>query len=336
MKYLALLQLLTICAKLPAQVIDKNNIWKSWVLDRVTALDGSELPDDNLLKYNYVKYTFSAPETIYSSMQYFTKGDAFLFDVTGNDLNIKTPQGWTSNSYRIDELSADRMTLTQKPDRKNVSPESLRYYFLPEESVQKAIKLKNADINSIINGDTVYNSSPKLYPIFADDNFQQYIYSNVGQSMSGKNGRLAATFIVFKNGAADSLKITEGISPKFDKAFIKAFIKASKKWSPAVLNGKNVSATAHVQLGYSTSEIALPLMRIADDALHYFNNGDFENAAILYGNILDYNPNDVNSLYMRGICKLVLGKKQAAIADWKRLQKTGSTQADRILEKFDQ
>ncbi|MBD1364110.1 energy transducer TonB [Mucilaginibacter sp. ZT4R22] len=335
MKYLALLLLLTICIKLPAQVIDKNNLWKSWVLEKVTYEDGSELSEDNLMKYHYIKYTFSEPEKIQSSMEYFDKGDAFLFDLTNNELNIKTPQGWTSNSFRIDELSSDKMVLTQKADRKNITPESLKFYFSAEKVVQAAIKLGAADINSIINGDTIYNRSPKLYPSFADENFQRYIYSNIGQSMDGKAGRLSANFIVFKNGIADSVKIIEGISPKFDKAFIKAFTKASKKWTPAVLDGRTVSVMASVQLGYSTSAIELPLMGISDDALRYYNNRDFENARLLYDQILEHKPDDVNSLYMRGMCNLILGKKPAAIADWKRLKKTGSTKADIILAKYD-
>ena len=335
MKYLALLLLLTVCAKLPAQVIDKDNLWKSWVLDKVTYEEGSELSDDNLMKYNYIKYTFSAPDKIQSSIEYFDKGDAFLFDVVNNELNIKTPQGWTSNSFRIDELSADKMVLTQKSDRENITPQSLKFYFSSEKLVQAGIKLGDADINSIINGDTIYNRSPKLYPSFADENFQRYIYSNVGQNMDGKAGRLSASFIVFKNGAVDSVKIIEGISPKFDKAFMKAFIKGSKNWTPAVLDGRKVSVMATVQLGYSTSAIELPLMGVSNDALSYYNSFDFANARVLYGQILERKPDDVYSLYMRGLCNLMLGKREAAIADWRRLKKSGSTKADKILAKFD-
>jgi hypothetical protein len=92
MKYYFLLFLCLVCNALNAQ-IKTDNIWGSWVVTKVTHKDGTELPEENILKYTYVKYTFESPDKMFITQIYHEKGGLFLFEIINNELILKSFAG---------------------------------------------------------------------------------------------------------------------------------------------------------------------------------------------------------------------------------------------------
>jgi tetratricopeptide (TPR) repeat protein len=334
MKYITLCLLIVTCGALKAQQINPNEIHKSWVLSKITFDDDSEVPDDEPLKYAYIKYSFNSSGKAGYSTLYYTKGGGFLFEIKNNELIFKSEEGNPMNAFLINNLTQNSLIITQKGFKNGNIRQFLKYYFTPEEGVKNSIILTKSDIYTVLSGDTIYNQNPKVYPTYKNDNFQDYLYKNVGVKMDGKSGRIAASFIVSKTGLPDSLQLLEGISNEFDKGFIKAFNKAKKDWKPATLNGKNVSVKMNLDLRYTTSAITIPNYFDGNKAFAAFKNKDYETAIALYDKIIASDKYDITSLYKRGLTKLMMGNITGAREDWKTIQKLGATTADKILEKY--
>jgi hypothetical protein len=53
-----------------------------------------------------------------------------------------------------------------------------------------------------------------------------------------------------------------------------------------------------------------------------------------YSEALKFTPNDINSLYNRGIVKLKLNDNAGACMDWSNIKQNGFPDADKLLEKY--
>ena len=317
--------------------INTDTIYGSWVKTKLTYKDGSELPDENILKATYVKYTFTPPDKMNISQGYWQDGPQFIFEILNNEIIIRTSVGSIINQIRILELNGHRMVLQQKGYQGFDDPASLKYTFSRETAFQNALPLNTSDIYAVVAGDTIYKECPKVYADYKGDGFQKYIYDNVGGKGgdgSGSSGHLAATFIVSKTGIADSLKILEGISPEFDKRFIKTFTKAKKNWKPAVLNGKYVPVQMSVDLNYGAFGPSVSAFEYTGQANSAFKQKDYQGALYFYDQALKNRPADRENLYNRGICKKMLGNLAGACEDWKKIKELGGNEADDLLAKY--
>jgi tetratricopeptide (TPR) repeat protein len=335
MKYIIIPALCMLLNTTFAQINPKN-IYGTWVTSHITYRDGSELSDDNSLKYIYVKYTFSNAGKVNIATIYFEQGPDRLYEIDHDILSIKSSAGGLMNSYQIESLK-DTLILLQQGANGFDDPEALKFYFVPEAIYQKSLPLKADDIFTVKDRDTIYRQSRKIYASYKGEGFQSYIYTGIKDhiSMDGRAGHLAATFIVSKTGVADSVRILEGINDEFNSRFIKVFTKAKKDWKPALLNGKPVPVRMQIDLRYSTSATVIPSYMAERKAREAFYNKDYEIAIYYYDRALSTTPTDKESLYQRGMCKMLLGNKTAACEDWNKAKALGSsTTIDAMIEKY--
>jgi tetratricopeptide (TPR) repeat protein len=315
--------------------INTDNIYGSWVKCKVTYKDGSALPDDNILKYTYIKYVFTQPNDLNLSVVYYEKGGANQFEINNNYLIIKSLQGGLMNTFQIEAI---RDTLILQEARAGADEAtSLKYYFIPERAYQDAMPLKPSDIQSVILEDTIYKESPKIYATYKWGGFQHYIYEGISESISMDNriGHLVASFTVSQSGVADSLKILEGIDANFDKRFVKVFNRAKKDWKPATLNGKYVKVQMMIELGFSTSKVVLPAYDAENKANDAYKIKEYDLAAYYYDKAIESDPRDRYAFRMRGMCRMLLGNISGACEDWNKAKSlAGDATIDALLEKY--
>lgn len=308
----------------------------SYVATKVNYLSGEDLPDDNILKYTYTKYTFLPDGQIGISGTYENRSTGYFFTVKGNRLIIKTEAGSTINTLRIMESSEDKLVLISGSQTGALDdPHSIQYTLFNEKFIQKKIPLTPNDIFKITGNDTIYKSCQKIYAAFQGPSFQEYIYTEVGKKkLEPKDVELVSTFIINENGRPDSLRILQGISAKFDAEYIKAFNSARNMWLPAQHNGRNVKVMMNLKLQYLSSAVALPSYFSSKKANDAYYKEDYELALYHYDKALEVNPNDAESLYRRGICKQKLGNIKGACEDWTKLQQMGRDTANELLLKY--
>jgi tetratricopeptide (TPR) repeat protein len=316
--------------------INPANIYGTWVKSKVTFKDGALLSDDSPLKYAYIKYTFSSPNKVNPSSIYFQQGPDNAFEIVNNYLVIKTPQGGLMNMLYIESVK-DTLILVQKGPNGFEDPESLKYYFIREPVYQSSIPLTPSLIRSIISGDTIYKENPKIYASYKRASFQSFVYQKISDniSMDNRGGQLVASFIVSKDGIADSLKILEGIDDIFNKRFAKIFTSERKSWKPAVLNGKYVAVEMMIELRYSGSEVALRASDFSRDGSREYYNKNYAQAIYYFDKALENVPFDKDNLYKRGMCKMRLGNINGACEDWNKIKALGGVNnVDALLEKY--
>jgi len=313
-----------------------DNIYGSWVKTKLTYKNGAELPDENILKYTYVKYTFESPDKMYISPYYYAIGGQYSFEINNNELVLKSYAGSILNTIRIEELGPDKLVLLQEGRDGFDDPTSLIYYFTPEPTYQSSLKLTADDIYSVTAGDTIYKENPKVYASYKGGNFLGYLTEHIGHGevMHNKSGHIVASFIVSKAGIADSLKILQSISPEYDKYYTKAFKSARNDWKPSTLNGKIVEVVMFQEITYSTSDMMLPSYNNTSEANASFKEKNYARALYYYDEALKSIPTDKENLYNRGICKKMLGNLAGACEDWKKIKELGGSQADDLLAKY--
>ncbi len=130
MKYLLIFSLAIWNYPLHAQ-INTVNLYKTWVLSKITYKDGSALPDENPLKYTYLKYTFESPDKFRLSLSFSEKGAERSFEVENGFLQLKSTEGTVINTQKIEELS-DTLVLLQAGKGGLNDPASLLYKLFPK------------------------------------------------------------------------------------------------------------------------------------------------------------------------------------------------------------
>jgi len=308
----------------------------SYVATSVSFLSDDELPDNNILKYTYVKYTFIGPDQISTSGVYYEKGTPYRYTIQGNRLIIKSEVGAVINTMKIMESTPDKLILVSGAANGSLEdPWAIKYTLYKEERIQEQLPLSPDDIFSIKGQDTVYKSGQKIYAQFQGPSFQSYIYGLLSKKKKEvKSGQLRSTFIINEQGQPDSLRIIQGINPRFDAQYIKAFNTSKNMWQAAQYNGKSVKVRMEQELQYLSSEETIPAYFDYQKANAAYSDKDYELALYYFDSVLETRPEDVESLYRRGICKQMLGNLKGACADWSKIQLTGSHTADELLLKY--
>lgn len=335
MKSLLILFLCFITLNVSAQ-FKADKLYGTWVKAKVTYSDGTDLPDDNILKYSYLKYNFSYPNGVCSSIAYYETGKQNQFELNQRVLNIKTAEGGLMNSFKIESFN-DTLVVTQRGRDGFDDPATLKFYLVPEYVYQNSIQLKPADVHSIIVNDTIYKESPKIYAGYKGPSFQAFMYAGIAESieMHNREGHFVATFVVSKTGIADSLKIIEGIDEKFSKRFIKVFNKAKKEWKPAALNGRYVSVLMFVDLRYLTSDSVIPNYFLSNEGNKAYNEKDYAKALYYFDQAIAKLPTDKDNLLKRGTCRMLLGNIKGACEDWNTIISLGRSEpAEMMLKKY--
>jgi hypothetical protein len=311
------------------------DLYGSWVATGVSYLSGDELPDENILKYSYQKYSFVAPNKFYSSPGYQSLGREMLFSLSGDKVQFKSAEGYVMNVVRILEHEENKLVIVQASVHGHADPMAIKYTFHREEVLQNAMPLTSADIFLVNGTDTIYQSGQKVYALFKEPDFREFLSFNLyKKGISVKSGELLASFIVSKEGVADSLKILQGINPRYDKVFTYIFNSAKRNWIPAQLNGKPVPVLMQQKMKYLTSDETMPSYFNGIKADEAYRNENYELALQYYNLALETRPEDKDNLYKRGVCKQKLGNLQGACIDWQKVKALGGEQATVLLERF--
>jgi hypothetical protein len=308
----------------------------SYVATKVTYLTDDELPDDNILKYTYVKYTFTTPDQISIASEYQENGTPYNYVIQGNRLFIKTTAGSVMNTLKIMESDENKLVLISGSASGTLDdPKSIKYTLYNEKIIQQRMALTPDDIFSIRNNDTTFKAGQKIYAQFKGPSFLTYVYDELGKKNFGiKNAELVSTFIINSKGQPDSLRIIQGISPKVDAAYIKVFNAAKNMWIPAHNNDKPVKVLMSQNLKYLSIEQTMPSYFNSQKANSAYQEKDYELALYHYDRALEVKGDDIENLYRRGICKQMLGNLKGACMDWQQIHALGRNTADELLAKY--
>jgi len=123
-----------------------QKIYGDWVKTKVEYIDSSELPNENELKYHYLRYTFESSDKYFMSLSFDNKGTALLFALNKNVLEIKNSFGYTTNSFLVSKLTRDELVLIQRGRTSFSDKDCIRLYFIKESVFQKMLPVRPSDI----------------------------------------------------------------------------------------------------------------------------------------------------------------------------------------------
>lgn len=311
-----------------AQIMQGN-----YIKTKITYRDGAELEDQNALKYSYLRYSFDKPGQVRVSTSYDSKGTAFKTAISGDKLELRNAYG-IINEFLIEQHSDSAIVLLQKGQKDFDTDDCLRFHFLSESKYFRDYKPESEDILTIKGSDTTFIASSKLYPLYkGDKDYFDVMKEGVGDQGS-RNLYFMATFVIKKNGEADSLKILESFSNTFDNRIRKNFNKTKKNWQAAILQGKPVNVQMKQEYRYFSSNSMLPVLNFSDKGKEAMKNQDYIAAVYFFDMALKNMPSNVELLYQRAVCKYQLGNKEAACKDLKEVRSLNSGLANELLSKW--
>jgi hypothetical protein len=305
----------------------------SYIKTKVTYRDGVELEDDMELKFSYLKYSFE-PKQVHIAVVYNSKGNIFDFTYKKNILQLKNEMGYVINEFLVEKNTADDLVLIQKGKNGFDDDNCLRYQFIAENKYVADYHAASEDILSITEKDTVFISNSKLYPTFIGNKDYFDALKDGMPEQASANMYFLATYIVRKNGEADSLTILESISPAFDKQIVKNFEKTRKNWQPATYHGKPVSVQMKSEYRYFSSATMLPTMDHNMKGSQAMKNKDYSSALYYFNLGLDLAPDNKEMLYKRAVCEHELGNTEAACKDLNTIKSLGDVVANELLLKW--
>lgn len=315
-----------------------EKLYGKWVKVRTIYKDGSELYDSDLAKYDYTKFIFSKPNKCTIALRYDHWGAPVNFSVSTNILQIENDKGFIMNQLYVEKLSADTLVLIQQNNGTWDAPDCIKFYYVPESEFQKAGVLEVEDVVRAKGPDTLFNASERIYADFNGDMSFHYLEQNsLGDlhSESPIKTRFLATFIVNKDGVADSLKIIEGINPNYDRQYVKTFLKYKNRWSPAIRNGKPVSVQMKDEFRYLSSapdffDRAKP-GTLADEEM---KTGNYDLAIVNYTKAIKSSPYSGDYYYKRAFCYLAINNAADACTDLQKAKELGTYAANGLIKRF--
>lgn len=323
--------LIFICINANAQ-----DIFGDWIKTKVTYFDNTELTNNNVLKFQYLRYTFVKNDKLFMSFAFDSKGNLFNFERKDRIVDIKNSHGYVNNSFMINKLSNDELILIQKGKTGFTDNDCLKYYFIREKDYQNKLPIKSSDILLINKNDTVYKATEKLCAKFlGDKSFFDFCYDNIPEKVvvMATNNLFFATFIVRKNGLIDSIQVLENINKEFETQFLRALKKSNRLWLAGELNGNKVDVQMKIKFRFISSDKFLPKYEYSLKGKTALNNSDFTRALAYFDLALEKVPSDYESLYYKAICEMSLGNKKAACEDLEKLKNFEKIQVDELIEK---
>jgi len=310
---------------------DNTKFYGNWVRTRVTYKDGRELTDDNTQKYEYLRYNFTAPDKAYLAYKYDYRGSGpYNYSINGKILQLG------ASHLLIEKITKDSIIMVQESNYGFDSPDCLRFYFTSEPVYQKAIPLRKDDLISVHGTDTIYRASEKIYAGFIDNSGFRTMVSDAVRGLQAQtpiNDHFLATFIINKQGEADSLHIIKGINADYDKQFIRVFNKAKKRWIPAVYNGKVVSVQMKQEVYFTPIEkysVYQRYLNLGNDAMY---KGDYTLALFNFNKALkNYAQGDL--YYKMALCQIMLGNINEACDSMLKSEALDYTAATGLMRKY--
>jgi hypothetical protein len=188
-------------------------------------------------------------------------------------LTVRSDLGYTINEFLIEKSDEFNLVLIQKGQSGFMADDCLRYSFIAESEYQNMYIPSLGDVLSVATTDTVYLANAHLYPNYKGiEDYFDVLKSGIPEQPS-KDLYFLATYVVRKDGHADSLKILESFSSSFDKRIIKNFNRTSKDWTPATLHGKPVSVQMKQEFEYFGIGTMMPAFDFEKKGTKYGGKG---------------------------------------------------------------
>ena len=313
-----------------------QELFGDWIKTRVTYFDDTELPNNNVIKFQYLRYTFEKNNKLFMSFAFDSKGTLYNFETKAQIFNIKNSYGYIINSFMISKHSNEELILVQKGDNGFTGNDCLKYHFIREKDFQNQLAIKSSDILLISKNDTVYKATEKICAKFlGDKSFYDFCTENIQESevVMATNNLFLATFIVRKNGIIDSIQVLESINKKFEKQFRKALKKSKQLWFAGELNGNKVDVQMKILFRFISSDKFLPKYDYYQKGKNAMKNSEFTKALAYFDLALEKEPSDYESLYYKAICEMNLGNKDAACEDLEKVKIFEKMQVNELIEK---
>ena len=325
-----------ICSSTFAQV-KYSQIYGPWVVSGLSYKDNSPLPDEDPIKYTFIKYTFAESNVMYSTTKIHARGEMAYYQIKKDQLIINNVSGVILNNFLISKQGEDTLIILRKGPKGFADPLSLKYTFVRED-VAKQTKLKASKPEfRVLNGDTVYNQSQYIYAKFYQPaGFEQYATDDLKEK-AGEQGTASfrMSFIVDKAGHVDSIQVIKGIWKAYDDMYIKTFKKVIGKWKPAMLNGKPVAVRMYADARYVAQAMIEPSNVYTRQGDDQYRIGKYDIAIQYYDAALKNYPDHEENLYKRAICKLRIKDIPGALEDLKAVKEMrGNLQVDDLISKY--
>lgn len=302
----------------------------NWIKTKVTYKDNTDLDDLNLIKYKYLRYDLKEQGKLSISNDYSSKGLSCDYSIVNNHLQLRSELGYVINEFLIEKSDQSTLVLLQKGTNGFTDDDCVRFYFVPEAEFQNGYTPKPAKLPDAQNADTVYLANARLYPNYkGKGDYFDVLKAGVGDQGS-RDLYFLASWVVRKDGHADSLKILESFSPAFDKKIIKT----SNNWAPATLNGKPVSVLMIQEYQYRSSGTALPVFGYENQVNKLLAIKDYKSALLYLDRGLELIANDKQLLYKRAVCNHELGNMEEALLDLKELERLGDESATELRKQW--
>ncbi len=312
-----------------------GQITGSWIKTRVVFSDNTELPEDMELKYSYARYTFERDGNLYISMKYDSKGTAVKYVTDNNVLTTSLKEtGMPLNCYKIEEYNDSSLVLLQSGKNGFDGNDCLRLFLTSEKKYTSSFTATMNEIFSIKGTDTIFVASDRLFPRYKGKGELFDVLKSGMPEQQSADMHFLATYVVDKNGLADSLHIIEGISKDFDRIILKNFNKIRKNWTPALYKGRPVAVLMTQEYRYFSSETMLPVFDFGKKGKDAIHEGDYGKALYYFDLAIKKYPDNVELLYQRAVCRGYLGNNDAACADLEKIKELGSNLGKELQGRF--
>ncbi|RYZ27972.1 MAG: hypothetical protein EOO10_11080 [Chitinophagaceae bacterium] len=211
----------------------QKNIQRSWIKTSIEDLSGKVTEPDTL----YTRYSFNKSGL---NISFYPGWDDYkmTWEVSDNSAKI----GF--DTYTIETLNDSVLVLFLDGFR--------RIKFMAEDYLSSQEKY----LSSLgeYNGRSLYKASQAITPRFTGkDNFRNFIQKSVEGYNINRASYFLATFIISEEGRVENIKIIHGISEGFDREITKQLLATSKKWRPALFQGKPIQTEMFYDIKYLDS-----------------------------------------------------------------------------------
>lgn len=150
--------------------------------------------------------------------------------------------------FRIEQNTDDRLILLELRNGQVIN-DLKRHYYQREQVFLDALPHPTDDL-VLIEGDTAYLASKKLFPVFQTTDtpdFHIFIHNRIKQSYKTGENYFHATFMIRPDGTIDHINIHHRIGKVNDKQASKAILASVGRWKMPKLNGKPVNIIMSIE-----------------------------------------------------------------------------------------
>lgn len=158
----------------------------------------------------------------------------------------------------------------------------------------------------------------------------------------GVRGTVYVTFVVEKDGSLSNVRCLRGVKagPGLDKEAMRV-ISSMPVWAPGTQNGRAVRVQYNLPIKFSIRGNDLSAAEMQKIANSYYDAGmaaakkeHYEEALAQFDYTIFYMPDDIDTLYQRGLAFHNLKNDKSACEEWNKIKLNGSTKADEQLNKY--